>query len=142
MSAESLDKATTSEVVRDSERTTVDTSVRRIYRLIDDHIESVGGMDSAAGLCGVKRWDLRRALDRDGRYLPVDHVVAIAARMRRFNAGIATQIGAALVHPIDLLVFPRVQLDDKEENRRMKNMLRAMSVGAGVDLVSKALETP
>lgn len=140
MSREAFEKSAASESAAATERELVDSSVRRVYRLIEDHIESVGGMDTAAGLCGVKRWDLRRALDRGDRYLPVDHALAIASRMRFHNAGIATEIGAALVRPIDLLVFPRVTLTPEEELKRVKRMLLAMPMGE--QLYAKAVETP
>lgn len=140
MSTSALETAAAAESVAASEKAVVDTSVRRVYRLLEDHIESVGGMDVAAGLCGVERWDLRRAFAGKDRYLPVDHALAIAARMRFHNAGIATEIGAALVRPIDLCVFPRVVMTDGERARRLEALIRSMPMGA--ELVAKALETP
>jgi hypothetical protein len=140
MTAEALAKEAAAEVDRDAERTLVQTSARQVYRLVMDNLESVGGIESAAGICGIDRGDLRRALDRSGRYLAVEHVMAIGARMRRFNASVATLIGGAVMRPLDLLVFPRVQLTDAERAARYERLILAMPMGA--ELARKALETP
>lgn len=128
----------------DSERLLVGDYVRRAYRLLSDGVHSIGGLDVAAGVCGTNAGDLRRSFDRDGRRLALDHAVAIGARIRRFNTGLATQIGAAIVRPIELMVFPRVTMTEAEENRRLKARLLAIgnSLGVGAQLVEEALETP
>ncbi len=140
MIAEPLDKEATADADRDAERATVKTSVKRVYRLIDDNLASVGGIESAAGICGVDRGDLRRAIDHQTRFLSIDHVMAIAARMRRFNAATATQIASAIVHPMDLLVFPRIELKPEEKARRLEQLIRSMPLGE--QLLRSALETP
>ena len=117
-------------------------TVTEIYRLVDSSKEMVGGADSAATIMSIDRGDLRRALDRKGRYLAIEHVMAFNERLVQFSPETAQRINAAFVRVSDMLVYPRVQLTAAERARRMENMLRAMSAASGVDLVSKALETP
>jgi hypothetical protein len=42
---------------------------------------------------------------------------------------LATRIGAALVNPLDLQVFPRTTLTDKERADRLEAAMRAMPLG-------------
>lgn len=153
MSAEPLSKEESTEDARDREYKLVRKNAQRVYRLIDDNLESVGGIETAAGFCRYDRGDLRRAIDgglrppepgQRRRYLAVDHVIAIMSRMRQFNAAKATEIAGALVFPAGLLVFPLVELTAEEENRRLKAKLLAIgaSVGVGDQLVEEALKTP
>ena len=125
MSAESLEKDL------------VDTALRKVHRYLDDGVESIGGLAVAAGVCGYDRSDLRRALDRNGRKLALDHALAIAARINSYNRGLATRIGAALVDPLDLQVFPRTTLTDKERADRLEAAMRAMPMGS--ELVANIL---
>lgn len=120
MSVESLDN---------EERRLVDDAMRKSYRYLDDGIEGIGGMIVAAGLCATDRSDLRKALDRNGRRIPLDYAIAIAARIRRTNASLATKIGSAIVHPLDLDVFPRVTMTDKERADRMEAFILRMPMG-------------
>ena len=119
------------------ESTLVAGGLRRAYRLLDDGVERIGGIAVAAGLCGMDRGDLRRALDRNGRRIALDHAVAIAARLRQYDYGHATRIGAALVEPLDLLVFPRTTLTDKERADRYEAVLRSMPMGT--ELIAQIL---
>lgn len=112
-----------------NEKDAVDDALRKAYRLLDDGVESIGGIAVAAGVCGFDRGDLRRCLDRNGRKLALDHAVAIAARIRQFNYGLSTRIGAAIVDPLDLQVFPRTTLTDKERADRLEAAMRAMPMG-------------
>lgn len=144
MSVNPLDKEATDEAARDAERAIVRKYTKNVYRLIDDNLSAVGGIEMAAGFCGVDRGELRRAIDRgtpnQPRYLAVDHVIAIMTRMRRFNAGKATEIASNLVYPAHLLVFPLVDLPAEEKARRLENLLRSMPLGD--QLVEQALKTP
>jgi hypothetical protein len=115
-------------------------SKNEVYRLVKDSIDLVGGMDVASEICGIDRGDLRRALDKAGRYLAVDHVMAFTERLVLFNPETAQKIAAAIVRPSDMLVFPRVQITAAERARRLENMLRRMPHGDV--LVREALETP
>lgn len=119
------------------EKDLVDTALRRVHRYLDDGIDGIGGLSVAAGVCGYDRSDLRRALDRNGRKLALDHAIAIAARIKSFNRDLATRIGGALVDPLDLQVFPRVTLTDKERADRLEAAMRAMPMGA--ELVANIL---
>jgi hypothetical protein len=140
MSAGTLEKESTAEACREAEQSTVDVAARKVYRSICDNLESVGGIETAAGICGIDRGDLRRALDRKSRYLAVEHVMAIVARMRRFNAGKATEIAASVVYPMGFLVFPLVELPAEEKARRLEKLVRSMPLGDR--LVEEALKTP
>lgn len=113
----------------DSEASIVDACVRSVYRMLDDGIGSIGGIAVAAGVCGIDRGDLRRALDRNGRRMAVEHVMAINARLFRYNASLATKIGSALVESANLDVFPRVTLTDKERADRLERLVRSMPLG-------------
>ncbi|MBA3841205.1 MAG: hypothetical protein H0X39_01040 [Actinobacteria bacterium] len=120
MLAESKDNA---------EKSAVDSAVRRVYRFLDDAIASIGGIEVAAGVCGTDRGDLRRSLDRNGRRVCVDHAIAIGARLRSYNAGLAAKLGSALVETFDLDVFPRVSLTDKERADRLERLVLSMPLG-------------
>ncbi len=128
MSADAFDKAL------------VEDANRRARRMIDDGVEGIGGMLVAAGLCVMDRADLRKAIDHNGRRLSLEHAQALAQRIGKVNASLATRIGAAFVEPLGLGVFPLVTLTDKERADRLERMLRGMPLGE--ELVRKALETP
>lgn len=112
-----------------AEKSAVESATRRVYRFADDALSSIGGIEVAAGLCGIDRGDLRRSLDRNGRKLAVDYVIAINARLRVYNATLATKLGSALVETADLEVFPRVTLTDKERADRLERLVRSMPLG-------------
>jgi hypothetical protein len=111
------------------ERQRCEDAARQVYRGLSDGIENLGGIVVAAGICGLDRSDLRKALDRNGRRVAVEHAIAINARLRRFNYGLATRIGSAFVEPADLDVFPRVALTPEQENVRMRALIRSMPMG-------------
>lgn len=115
---------------------------RDLYRLIRDSMELVGGINNAAEIMGVDRGDLRRSLDRAGRYIAIEHARRFGERLAQYSPETAQRIAIALVRPFDVVVFPRVQLTAAEQARRYKQMLDAMSPACGVDLAKKALETP
>lgn len=119
------------------EKERVEDCTKKAYRLFDDGIESIGGIAVAAGVCGYDRGDLRRAIDRNGRKLALDHAIAIGARIRQFNYGLATRIGAAIVDPFDLQVFPRTTLTDKERADRLEAAMRTLPMGS--ELVANIL---
>jgi predicted Ser/Thr protein kinase len=126
--------------VTPSDEPSVEKSTKDVYRLTRDSIELVGGADSAAKIMGVDRGDLRRALDRSGRYLAIDHLQEFGARLVQYSPETAQRIATAMVRPFDMLVYPRVQITAAERARRLENLLRSMPLGA--ELVRKALETP
>lgn len=107
----------------------MDNAVRLAHRYLDDGIESIGGIAVAAGICIMDRSDLRKALDRNGRNLGLAHAIGIGARMRRFNAGLATKLGSAIVHPFDLDVFPRVTLSPEQRVERLERLVLSMPLG-------------
>ena len=119
----------------------VKTWTKKVYALVSEASNSIGGLDVAAGICGINAGDLRRSLDGDGRRLSVDHAMAIGTRLRRYNATLATRVGSALVYTMQLDVFPRVTMTAEEENRRLKAKLMAIgaSIGVGGQLVEDAL---
>lgn len=110
-----------------------------IYRTVEASLGAVGGIESAASIMEIDRGDLRRALDGKARFLAVEHVMRFCARL---DQTAAMRIGSAFVRPMDALVMPRVQLTAAEQSRRAKQLLDALSGAAGVDLWSKAMETP
>lgn len=111
-------------------------AMRTTRRLLADGIENIGGIVVAAGVCGHDRGDLYKAVDGEKR-IALEHVLAITARVRRFNSGLATRIGQALVTPLDLQVFPRTTLTDKERADRLEAAWRATPMGN--EIVEKIL---
>lgn len=126
------------------ERTVVTTCTSKVYALIKSGLVHIGGLDVAAGVCGTNAGDLTRSINRDGRRLSIEHVMAIMTRIRKFNGSVATQIAGAIVYPAGLLVFPRVEMKPEEEVRRLRAKLMAIgnSIGVGDQLVEEALKTP
>lgn len=139
-----LDSQQEQELEQSAERKLVNDCAKNVYKLFNNGLAVIGGLDVAAGVCGLNAGDLRRSLDRDGRRLSVEHAMAIMTRIRRFNGSIATQLASAIVYPAGLLVFPRVEMKPEEENRRLKARLLAIgnSMGVGDALVEEALKTP
>jgi hypothetical protein len=118
------------------------TNERGVYRLVEASLGLVGGIESAASIMKFDRGDLRRALDDKGRYLAVEHVMRFGKRLMQHSPETAQRIAVTVMRPFDLIVSPRVQMTAAEQARRYKSMLDALSGAAGVDLASKALETP
>lgn len=119
-----------------NQRDLVTDSIRLTRRLLADGVEAIGGIVVAAGVCGYDRGDLYKSIDGERR-IALEHVIAIATRIRQTNYGLATRIGQALVTPLDLQVFPRTTLTDKERADRCEAALRAMPMGA--ELVAQIL---
>jgi hypothetical protein len=115
---------------------------RELYRLVDASAELIGGIGTASTVMGIDRGDWRRTLDRNGRYLAVEHVMRFGERLMQFSPETAQRIATAMMRPFDLIVFPRVQMTAAERARRHENMLRVLGAAMGVDLVAKSLETP
>lgn len=126
------------------ERNVVNTCALKVYASIKTGLVHIGGLDVAAGVCGTNAGDLTRSINRDGRRLCVEHVMALMTRIRKYNGAAATQIASAIVYPAGLLVFPRVEMKPEEEVRRLKAKLLAIgnSIGVGDSLVEEALKTP
>ncbi len=121
-------------VIRDEHKVVKD-SVAEVYRLIETNLGSLGGIESAAAICNTDRSDLRRAIEHKARknakgeevhdrYLSIDHVVALGARMRKFNASVATELGFALCRPMELIVFPLVEMRPEDENRLWRSFMQ------------------
>lgn len=96
---------------------------RSVYRAINDAVDSIGILP-AAGACGIDRGDLRRALDRDGRKIAIEHALAIAAvadydASRRIIEPIAETIGFSITDDL-----PR--LTDRQRADRLEGALRAL----------------
>ena len=123
------------ERLANDEQVLVDQAGTKVLRLLSDGIESIGGIDVACGVCGgTDRSDLRRAIDRTStggaaRYVRVEHVIAIGARLRRYNASLVTKLGSALVECFDLEVFPRVSLKAEDKVERLERLVKSMPMG-------------
>lgn len=114
----------------------VDVALRTVRRHLADGVEAIGGIVIAAGVCGYDRGDLYKAIDGSKR-LALEHTLRIASRIQQTNASLATKLGAALVGPLDLQVFPRVTLTDKERADRLEAAWRATPMGN--EIVEKIL---
>lgn len=100
----------------------ISEGARRMYRHLNDAVDQVGILP-AAGACGIERSDLRRALDRDGRRLAVEHAMAIAA----ISAVDTTRaIVTSFVEPLGYVPQPLAPMDDKEARIRLEGALRAL----------------
>lgn len=100
----------------------VDDGARRVYRFLQDAVDIVGILP-AAGACGIDRGDMRRALDRDGRRLAVEHAMAIGALVARTNGELAEKLATAIVEPI---VPPSPPMTDAEARIRLEAAMRAL----------------
>lgn len=138
MSAESLDKAAR-EQRADADDRALNDAFDDVRRYLGDAIEGIGGSEVAAGICGIDRSDLRKSIDeRAGRGLWWRHIAGIGRRALRTNPSLVMRLGSALVAPLDLEVFPRVTMTDKERADRLERMMRSMPLGA--QLVEEALK--
>lgn len=100
----------------------VSDGVRHVYRHALDAVDMIG-IVPAAGACGIDRGDLRRALDRDGRRLAVEHAMSIAAIAPHDTA---RKISAAFVAPLGYRLVDDAPIDDKEARIRLESALRAL----------------
>lgn len=137
MSAEALDKPAR-ESRADTDERLLNDAFDDVRRYLGDAIDSIGGSEVAAGICQIDRSDLRKSIDeRAGRGLWWRHIAGIGRRALRVNPSLALRLGSALVAPLDLEVFPRVTLTDKERADRLERMMRSMPLGE--QLVEEAL---
>lgn len=101
----------------------VGESVRTVYRRLNDAVD-ITGVLPAAGACGIDRGDLRRALDRDGRKIAVEHAMHIAALVDSID--MRRQIAAAIVQPLGFKLVDDAPMDDKEARIRLESALRSL----------------
>jgi hypothetical protein len=101
----------------------VSDGVRGIYRSLADAVDQVGILP-AAGACGADRTDLRKALDRDGRFLRVEWAMSIGA-MALFD--VRKQIASSFVGPLGFRVADELPpLSDKERADRLEGALASL----------------
>jgi len=101
----------------------VSDGVRHVYRRVNDCVDVVGILP-AAGACGIDRSDLRRALDRDGRRLAVEHALAIAAIAPHEMGG---RVGQSFVEPLGFDVADQQPpMTDRERADRLETALRLL----------------
>lgn len=96
---------------------------RRVYRLLGDAVDQTGILP-AAGACGIDRGDLRRALDRDGRKIAVEHAMSIAAIVDSID--LRRNIATAIVQPLGFRLIDDAPMDDKEARIRLESALRSL----------------
>jgi hypothetical protein len=96
---------------------------RRVYRLLGDAVDQTGVLP-AAGACGIDRGDLRRALDRDGRKIAVEHAMSIAAIVDSID--LRRNIATAIVQPLGFRLIEDAPMDDKEARIRLESALRSL----------------
>lgn len=101
----------------------VSDATRLLYRKLNDAIDQTGILP-AAGACGIERSDLRRALDRDGRRLAVEHAISIAALVDSID--MRRQIAGAFVSPLGFRLIDDAPMDDKEARLRLESALRSL----------------
>lgn len=96
---------------------------RKVYRFLSDAVDQTGVLQ-AAGACGIDRGDMRRALDRDGRRVAVEHSMAIAAITDSID--LRRNIASAIVQPLGFRVIDDAPMDDKEARIRLESALRSL----------------
>lgn len=136
--------AVVNEDAGDQEGKVVARSAAHAYRHLADSLDAIGGIDVAAGITGMDRSDLRKAIDRtvvnnSVRRIPLEHAMAVATRLARYNPSLAEKLGAAIVYPLGLDVRPRVTITDKERADRLEAHMRAQPYGDRIvaDLLGK-----
>ncbi len=107
---------------------TVSDAARSVYRFLNDAVDSVG-IVTATGACGIDRADLRRALDRDRRYVAVEHAMAIASLVSSSNFDLSTKISAAIVKPMGLTVELPKRMTPEERNAARVEAARRLAPG-------------
>jgi hypothetical protein len=117
----------------------VTDATRSVYRALNDAVDVLGVLP-AAGACGIDRTDLRRALDRDGRRLAVEHAMSIAAMS---TIPFREKIARAFVTPLDFeLGDARPQMTAEERALRYEAKLRSIASAVGRDpneIINEAL---
>jgi hypothetical protein len=101
----------------------ISEGARRVYRLLGDAVDQTGVLP-AAGACGIDRGDLRRALDREGRKVAVEHAMAIAAIVDSID--LRRNIATAIVQPLGFRLIDDAPLDDHEARIRLESALRSL----------------
>jgi hypothetical protein len=96
---------------------------RKVYRFLSDAVDQTGVLQ-AAGACGIDRGDMRRALDRDGRRVAVEHAMAISAITDSID--LRRSIASAIVQPLGFRVIDDAPMDDKEARIRLESALRSL----------------
>jgi hypothetical protein len=96
---------------------------RKVYRLLGDAVDQTGILP-AAGACGIDRGDMRRALDRDGRKIAVEHAMSIAAIVDSID--LRRNIATAIVQPLGFRLIEDAPMDDKEARIRLESALRSL----------------
>lgn len=100
----------------------VDSAARRVYRHLQDAVDIVGVLP-AAGACGIDRADLRRALDRDGRRIAVEHAMSIGALVAPASIDLANKLAAAVIDPF---AAPPEPMTPEERANRLEVALRLL----------------
>ncbi len=101
----------------------VSDGVRAIYRSLSDAVDQVGILP-AAGACGADRTDLRKALDRDGRFLRVEWAMSIGTMAL---ADVRRAVASAFVAPMGFRIADELPpISDKERADRLEGALSAL----------------
>ncbi len=102
----------------------VKDATREMYRGLVDATDQAGVLP-VAGACGIDRGDLRRALDRDGRRMAVEHAMAIGAIIA--DTSLIKRIGNAFLFPFGLKAVEDIpQMTDKERADRAEAACRSL----------------
>jgi hypothetical protein len=101
----------------------VTDSTRSLYRAMNDAVD-VLGIVTAAGACGIDRADLRRALDREGRRVAVEHAMAIAACS---TSSFRERVASAFISPLDFeLSDARPPMSHEDRANLAESVLHAL----------------
>ena len=102
----------------------VNDAARQLYRQLNNAVDQVGILPATGACNGVHRSDLRRALDRDGRGVWVEHAMSIAA-MAGYD--VRRAVAEWFLQPLDLRVADQLPpMTDKERADRCEAALRAL----------------
>lgn len=107
----------------------VERQISALYALVKTAVGVLGGVDQGADAMGIDRGDLNRALNRNGRYLTVDHIMRLGNRLRELDLETAQRIAVAFVAPLDLIVAPRTQMTFAEMEDRLLAYIRRFPNG-------------
>ena len=107
----------------------VERQIRDLYALVKTAVGVLGGVDQGADAMGIDRGDLNRALNRNGRYLTIDHLMRLGERLHDSDPETAQRIAVAFVAPMDLIVAPRTQMTFVEMEDRLLAYIRRFPNG-------------